>query len=351
MSDNGSVANVRRQLVDTLFDGNIPALWCPSLTHFAAPGELDVARIRSHLQHISPHVRGLLVPGSTGEGWEMTDGDIRDVLAAVLDAVAETSQYVLVGVLKTDIEAVLACIDSTLHWLRGRTGCGQNADAMARSRVVGFTVCPPKGSALSQSELMEALRRVLDLALPTALYQLPQVTENELSRATVATLAERYPNFYLWKDTSGQDRVAQAGLDLGGVFLVRGAEGAYAQWTKPAGGPYDGFLLSTANVFARQLHEILVCLSSGRSDEAMAIAERVSSAVKAAFELVDGFPAGNPFTNANKVLDHLMAFGSTAPDREPPLLYSGVRLPAEFIQAATNSLCEHQLMPDRGYFL
>jgi len=294
-------------------------------------------------------VQGLLVPGSTGEGWEMTDEDIREVLSIVLDAAGETSQYVLVGVLKTNVEAVLECIESTLGWLRARTNCRDDTSALARSRVVGFTVCPPKGADLSQPQLVEALERVLELRLPTALYQLPQVTENELSSSSVQTLAERHQNFYLWKDTSGQDRVATAAADLGGVFLVRGAEGEYARWTKAAGGPYNGFLLSTANVFAQQLHEILAGLSAGRMDDAVVIAERVASVVRATFELVGDFPTGNPFTNANKVLDHLMAFGAAAPRREPPLLYCGMRLPAEFIQAASDTLRQYQLSPVRGY--
>ena len=47
---------------------------------------------------------------------------------------------------------------------------------------------------------------------------------------TVAALAGEFPNFILFKDTSGADRVAQSGLDLGGVFMVRGAEvGGYSR--------------------------------------------------------------------------------------------------------------------------
>ena len=78
---------------------------------------------------------------------------------------------------------------------------------------------------------------MLGLGYPIALYQLPQVTENEITPETVAELASRFPNFYLFKDTSGEDRVALADLDLQGVFLVRGAEGQYHQWPRAVGGP------------------------------------------------------------------------------------------------------------------
>jgi len=360
-----STTQARQALTRRLFPQGIPRLWCPTLTHFSAKGKLDELRIRKQLRTLAPHVRGLLVPGSTGEGWEMSAADIRSLLSVVLDAAKPEGIGVLIGVLKTNVDAVLTCIDSTVAWLK---------ETPWQSSVVGFTVCPPKGRNLSQSAILDALSAVLEKSLPTALYQLPQVTENEMSPETVATLAERYPNFYLFKDTSGKDCVAlsQGGVaevapvaevarlrrngrivansaTFGGVFLVRGAEGDYAKWPKSAGGPYDGFLLSTANVFARQLVEIQSLLDRGQRDEAATLARRIEAVVKRCFETVTGFPTGNPFTNANKALDHVMAYGRAALTHEPPLLYSGVRLPAAFIENAFDLLRESQFLPETGY--
>jgi len=165
----------------------------------------------------------------------------------------------------------------------------------------------------------------------------------------VQMLAARYPQFYLFKDTSGKDRVAQSNLNCDGVFLVRGAEGDYARWTKAAGGPYDGFLLSTANVFARELDAVLQLQDQGQRDAAEVLAARLSRVVEGCFELVRGFPTGNAFANANKVLDHLMAHGEAGRRREPPLLYSGARLPATFVDSAAGLLRQNGLMPVRGY--
>ena len=155
---------------------------------------------------------------------------------------------------------------------------------------------------------MNRLAAVLELGHPTALYQLPQVTENEMSPECVAHLAADYPNFYLLKDTSGADRVALAGLDLQGVFLVRGAEGQYHRWLGPAGGPYDGYLLSTANCFAQELAEVME-LSISQIDDAAHLAQRVENAIECCFDIVRDFPAANPFANANKIIDQVMAFG------------------------------------------
>lgn len=339
----------RRDLTQHLFPHGIPRLWCPALTHFSAPGTLDAPRIRRHLAVLAPYVKGLLVPGSTGEGWELTDGDSRDLLAIVLEAARAADVRVLIGILKTDLAEMLQGLDAAWAFLQRLTGTTDQEEVLLRSGVVGFTVCPPKGRHLDQPALAAALRRVLARGLPVALYQLPQVTENELQPETVQTLAAEFPNAFLFKDTSGQDRVAASGLDLHGLFLVRGAEGDYARWLKPVGGPYDGFLLSTANVFARQLDTLLTLLDQGRPADARALAERLSRVVAGCFQLVAGFPTGNPFTNANKVLDHLMAYGEAAPRIAPPLLASGVRLPADFVTAAADLLRHHDLLPGTGY--
>ena len=61
--------------------------------------------------------------------------------------------------------------------------------------------------------------------MPMAIYQLPRVTQNELSPELARGLGSRFENFILFKDTSGTDRVALSGNSWDRVFLVRGAEG------------------------------------------------------------------------------------------------------------------------------
>ncbi len=332
-----STSAVRRTLQAQLFPQGIPRLWCPTLTHFRAAREPEPARIRAHLASLAPSVRGILVPGSTGEGWEMNDADIRGLLTIVLEAAGGLGIRVLIGLLKTSVDEMLAGLDAL-------------DDLRAHPAVAGFTVCPPRGNNLTQSEIRDGLARVLARGQATALYQLPQVTQNEMSPETVASLAGEFPNFILFKDTSGADRVALSGFDPGGVFMVRGAEaGGYAQWPRQAGGPYDGFLLSTANVFAPQLAEMLRRIDARDVPAATALSAKLVEMVSSAFVVVAGFSAGNAFANANKSLDHCMAFGETAGHAEPPLLYSGARLPAAFIEKATEILSAHALLPARGY--
>jgi dihydrodipicolinate synthase/N-acetylneuraminate lyase len=339
----------RRGLVDVLFPEGCPRLWCPPLTHFDAAGRIDAGRIRRHLEVLAPYARGLLVPGSTGEGWDLADAEVRELLAIVLDAAGRLGLRVLIGVLRRNLSEMLAVIQGTASWLCDRSGAASNLAAMCAAGVVGFTVCAPCGAELTQDQLQESLALVLELGHPTALYQLPQVTQNEMAAETVARLAAAYPNFYLLKDTSGVDRVALAGLDLGGIFLVRGAEGQYARWISSGGGPYHGFLLSSANCLARELATMMNALSAGERREADQMADRVERVLAGCFRIVADHPAANPFTNANKILDHVMAYGSEARDHSPPYLRGGRQLPAEFVDQAFELVADNGLLPAQGY--
>src|SRR5512137_396370 len=90
-----SSREARARLTQRLFPNGVPRLWCPTLTHFAAKGQLDEPRIRRHWQRLVPYVKGALVPGSTGEGWEMTESDIQELVAMVLEVARATGIRVL----------------------------------------------------------------------------------------------------------------------------------------------------------------------------------------------------------------------------------------------------------------
>jgi dihydrodipicolinate synthase/N-acetylneuraminate lyase len=343
-------AAARAALRRRLFPRGVPILWSPVLTHFSAAHRLDRPRIAAHLAHLAGPIRGVLVPGSTGEGWEMSDAEIRRLLDHVLDLAPRLRLRVLIGVLKTDSAAAAATVRNLARWIQRRTGQSDAVTALCTAGVAGFTVCPSRGAEKPQAELRQGLEEVLATGLPIALYQLPQVTQNELTPATVAALADRWPNFVLFKDTSGNDRVACAGRDFGGVFLVRGAEGGYDRWTRAGGGPYDGLLLSTTNALARPLARILTAVRAGRLAEAKTRAAQLEEVVRGAFAAVAEVPEGNAFANANKALDHWMGWGpergASAP---PPRLIGGSCLPRPVLATVRDCLAAHRLLPARGY--
>lgn len=345
----GSTASKRKNLQELLFPRGIPPLWCPPLTHFDAARRIDLKRMEAHLAWMMPHVKGYLVPGSTGDGWDLDDAETETVVRFAVDMARKKGVCLLLGALRKKTVDVTNGIEHFLDILRAVTGKTDPLAALVASGVSGFTVCPPAGAGLDQATIRAALEIILDKGLPVALYQLPQVTGNETAPDCFAGLAARHPNLILFKDSSGADRIALSGVDAGGVFLVRGAEGDYARWLRSAGGPYDGFLLSTANSFPAGLLSVVDGIREGRLADAMRISTALSGAVAEVFALVGEIPCGNAFTNANKAIEHYMAFGPGAADREGPMLHGGIRIPAGIIAAAGEALRRYGLMPAKGY--
>jgi 4-hydroxy-tetrahydrodipicolinate synthase len=332
-----------------MFGTPIPRLWCPPISHYTAEGSIDTPRMTAHWRTMVDHVGGFLVPGSTGDGWEMDEAEIAKVLAVATRLAKELDTRVLIGVLRTDVDQMLDVIQTTVAQLCAGAQSPDPLTAMAAHNVAGFTICPPRGAKLTQSEIQKAIETILALQLPTAIYQLPQVTENEIAPETFEALAGAYPNFILFKDTSGKDHVPQAALGDHGVFLVRGAEGDYATWLKETGGCYDGLLLSSANGFAVELAEMIALLESNNPDAALHLSNRLSTTVAAAFDAVASIPDGTPFANANKAIDHIRAYGADALGVAPPLLHTGRRLPRAVIQDVIAILTSGGFLPETGY--
>jgi dihydrodipicolinate synthase/N-acetylneuraminate lyase len=344
-----TVASKRKNLQDLLFPRGIPSLWCPSLTHFDDGRRIDLRRMQAHLEWMMPHVKGYLVPGSTGDGWDLDDVETETVVRFAVDMARKQGVSLLLGALRKKTTDVTGIIERFLDILRKLTGKTDPLAALIAAGVGGFTVCPPAGKDLDQATIGAALEIILDTGLPVALYQLPQVTGNEAAPETFAALVAKYSNLILFKDSSGADRIALSGVDARGVFLVRGAEGDYARWLRAAGGPYDGFLLSTANSFPAGLLAVVDGIREGRLEEATRISSALSGAVGEVFGLVGEIPCGNAFTNANKAIEHFMAFGPSAVDRQGPMLHCGIQIPDGIITATGESLRRYGLMPERGY--
>src|SRR6266436_286861 len=300
MNTSSSAAENRSQLLARLFPEGVPKLWCPALTHYERDGRIDPQRIAAHLRHMSANVKGFLILGSTGDGWELSKSEKKQLLAIALHQAQSLKFHLLIGELEPAKDEALRMIWDRINWLKTYDPFedrfeGAMIDSLTKARVCGFAVCPPSGNDVSQPEMERHFELVLESGIPTALYQLPQVTKNEISPELASSLAARFNNFIMFKDSSGADRVVSSGNELGGVFMVRGAEGNYARWLKMAGGSYDGFLLSTANCFAKELHQMIIDLLEGRAKAANEMSERLTATVSAVFELVSPFPDGNAF--------------------------------------------------------
>ncbi len=349
MQSQCPIAEKRSELLADLFPAGVPTLWCPLLTHYDTKGAIWESRTIAHLKHLSPSIKAFLIPGSTGDGWELKDRETERVLEIALGQAPELGFSLLIGILKPDSESVLSALEQTLQIIMARAAESDALSALKRTGVCGFAVCAPTGKAVPQDEMVFRLSSILELGVPVALYQLPQVTKNEISPETVKDLADRFPNLILFKDSSGGDRVALSRKDFGGVFKVRGAETDYSKWLDGSRVRYDGFLLSTANCFARELAQMIEQSRQGRADRAREISERLSAIIIEVFQIVSPIRSGNAFANANKAMDHLFAFGSNAMDAPPPRLHDGSTIPIQAIRRTAEVLARHDVLPRDGY--
>ena len=144
-----TVATLRAGTQARLFPHGIPRLWCPPLTHYAADGAIDRERQSAHLRFIGRWAGAVLVPGSTGDGWELTAPETREVTDLALAAARELGLRVLAGALDPDAARAAARIAET----RSRLTETQT------EVLCGFAVCPPRGSDLSQTQIGDALAR------------------------------------------------------------------------------------------------------------------------------------------------------------------------------------------------
>ncbi len=348
-----TVPETRQAWMRGLFPVGIPRLWCPLLTHYGPDGAIDFGRMEAHLDAISPWIGGYLIPGSTGDGWELDEEETLRVTEFALSQARRRGSRLLIGVLRKKTKDVLRTLSGLLKITgrpAGKAGEEETIRGWADRGVAGFTVCPPAGGSLEQAEIEAGLTAVLDLGLPTALYQLPQVTESETAPETFAGLAAKYPRLVFFKDSSGADRIASSAVNKGGVFLVRGAEGDYARWLREAGGPYDGLLLSTANCFARELSEVIKGMETDDERTAVMLSRRLTDTINEVFTLVRPLPWGNAFTNANKAMDHFLAFGPAADLGQGPVLHAKERIPGDILAKTREILRNHALLPAKGYW-
>jgi dihydrodipicolinate synthase/N-acetylneuraminate lyase len=342
----------RRDLVARLFPEGVPSLICPPITHYGTDGSLDAARIRAHMEVVTRHAPCVLVPGSTGDGWELSPGEVRRLLEIHVGLARELGYSMLVGALHPDPSETRRSIVDNLDLLKALAGTASAERALSSTRVVGFTVCGPSGAELSQDTIRDSLRRILDLGLPMTVYQLPQVTKNEISPAVMGRLIEEYPNLWLIKDTSGSDRLARSGIRRAGVSFVRGAECDFFAWLSDKNGEaerkYDGFLLSSANALAEPLSLMIRMFRAGDKESALDLSARIDSVIRAVFTEAATLPFGNPFANANKALDHIMAWGGA--NRAPaPGTHDGSRLPIGLLSKAEVALRMGGFFPEQGY--
>ncbi|WAP67868.1 dihydrodipicolinate synthase family protein [Jiella pelagia] len=248
---------------------------------------------------------------------------------------------ILFGVLRPTTDEVVARLEQLERRLA--------ADADLAARFRGVAVCPPVDPAASQDDIIAHFARVLKVSRnPIAVYQLPQVTGCAIAPETLVQLVAEHPRIVMFKDSSGEDVVAKSGRSFDGTVLVRGAEGGYLDALSPSG-PYHGWLLSTGNALGEPLRRLLALRDGGAAEEARALSVEISGIVDAVFSLAKDEGGANAFSNANRAMDHLRAYGLGWTEAPLPLKVNGEPLSRALVGAVEEKAAELLGLAPGGY--
>ena len=309
-----------------MYIDGLPRLWFPPLTFYKENGIIDTDRMTEELSQIYPYSKGVLVPGSTGDGWVLSQEKQEALVRFFLKGFDFGRFSILIGALMPTADDTIQAINRWCDILCETAGVKEPAEAMKLLDVKAFVFCVPKG-VQDRSQQIREMSRVLDLSLPMAFYQLPLVTGVTVEAEVIAELAAKYSNLIMAKDSGGKDELAKSGLLSGRLMMLRGAEGDPADMIRGDNAIYDGLLLATVNCFAKEHSELLQGKReySGYGDVIMKMFDAVTD------------PVSNAFSDAARAICHAQKFKEQAPGI-PCYCYDGRTLPVSLIETAREAL-------------
>lgn len=314
---------LNRTISPFVSETQIPRLWVPSICHykkgFQNNTEIDIERNNLHLSYLSDYIGGYLVNGSTGDGWTLNALQQEVILKTTLDFMhSDKEKYmkpILIGALAHDYDGKQSLINKYLSYLYAYYGNIKDINTIYKySPFIGFAITPPSNTN-NQKEIEECLSEIIELnkEIPFVLYQLPQITNSEMSIDTVKNLISRFGNIIMIKDSSGTDQIVKSGQSLDGVFMVRGAEGNQIQSLMNMNyglSGYNGLLLSTANNYAEHLNKLIINLFENKYQNAQDLSDLITKTTYETFQIVGDYNFDNPFTNSAKMVDFFIGFGN-----------------------------------------
>ncbi len=303
-----------------------PDLWFPPLTYYREGGVIDYDKMTEALEAIYPYSRGVLVPGSTGDGWVLSQALQEDLVRFFLKGFGFGRFSMMIGALKPAAEETIASVRRWCEILSEESGKADPFEAMQDLDVKAFVFCVPAGISSRDDQLRE-MSKVLDSGLPMAFYQLPLVTGVTVDPEVVAELADRYSNLIVAKDSGGKDEMAKSGLLKDRLMLLRGAEGDPSGMILGDKSVYDGLLLSTVNCFAKEHRDLM--------DGSRTYAGYGNVIEEVFGDVTD--PVSNAFSDAVRAISWAKAYGAEA-EEVACYCFNGKNLSPELIGKAFTSL-------------
>jgi len=206
--------------------GVLPAL----VTPFTKDEAVDEARLRALVQHVLPHVNGLVPCGTTGEFVYLTPDEQRHIIEIVVDEAAGRVPVVAGAGAPSTRQAIQLA------------RAAQQAGADACLVVTPFFLHPSDKGIYQHFYTLAT-----SVDLPIILYNIPQVVDAYLPRTVVEDLAD-IPNIVALKDSSGNLTYTMEILEMtrGRLDVLIGHD----EVVLPAlAGGCSGMILASAQVF------------------------------------------------------------------------------------------------------
>ena len=118
-----------------------PTLWFPPLTYFKEGGIIDTGRMTEALEEIYPYSKGVLVPGSTGDGWVLPQEKQEDIVRFFLRGFKFGRFSMMIGALKQTSEETIKSVERWCEILCEESGSDDPAEAMKVLDVKAFVFC------------------------------------------------------------------------------------------------------------------------------------------------------------------------------------------------------------------
>lgn len=303
----------------------LPTLWFPPLTFYREDGSIDFDRTDEMLARVYPYSQGVLVPGSTGDGWILDQAQQEEIVRHYLKGFPFGRFHIMIGALKPTPEETISAMNRWCEIIREEAGIEEITPAMDKVGVTAFVVCARNGENSAEKQLKD-LSKILDLGLPAAFYQLPQVTGVTVQPEVILDLADKYPNLIFAKDSGGGDELSLSRLLKDRLMLMRGAEGDPSEFIGGEDPVYDGLLLSTANCFPQVYADML----QGKKRDFAPYGEIIDKVFSAASK----DPVSNAFSDANRAMEHVLYYGKSSLNVPLPVGIGGKRLRRELVELA-----------------
>lgn len=228
--------------------GVLPAL----VTPFTKAEAVDEAGLRALVQHVLPHVNGLVPCGTTGEFVYLTPDEQKHIIEIVVDEAAGRVPVVAGTGAPSTRQAV--------HLARA----AQEAGADACLVVTPFFLHPSDKGIYQHYHTLAT-----SVDLPIILYNIPQVVDAYLPRTVVEDLAD-IPNIVALKDSSGNLTYTMEILEMtqGRLDVLIGHD----EVVLPAlAGGCCGMILASAQVFPEIWQKVYSAIEKGDLETARAL--------------------------------------------------------------------------------